>query len=72
MLDIDCREDSLHVKIKYCPAVSYLKKTGRKISKWYKYTTETVMEVLAAKTGYKFQMCFYDESTGAAEYLFEL
>ena len=72
VLEITCKGNNLHVKIKYCPAVSYLKNSGREISKWYKYTTETVMEVLAAKTGYKFKMCFYDESTGAAEYLFEL
>ncbi len=62
--------DVLEVKIKYCPAVKYIKSIGKRVSKWYPYTTKVVMEVLAEVAGYKFNMKYYDEETGAAEYSF--
>lgn len=65
-------EDGLEVSVAYCPAVKHLKSTGRVISKWYRYTTETVMEVLAAAGGYKFTMDLYCEETGAAKYHFSI
>ena len=60
----------LTVNVKYCPAVKHLKKTGREVSKWYVYTTETVMQVLADQAGYKFEMEAYDEENGNARYTF--
>lgn len=61
----------LMVNVKYCPAVKHLHETDRKVSAWYPYSTETVMRTLAVQTGYRFQMCSYDEETGAAHYQFE-
>lgn len=63
-------KDTLYVKVISCPAVSYLKKSGRTVSKWYCYTTQTVMETMAKEAGYKFTLLSYDYETGAAEYKF--
>ena len=64
-------EDRLLVLVEECPAVKHLRATGREVSPWYRYTTETVMEVLADRCGLRFIMVSYDEDTGAAEYRFE-
>ena len=61
----------LNVTISECPAVKYLKnELGREISPWYRYTTEIVMEVLAAECGFAFVMDSYNEENGAAAYHF--
>ena len=61
----------LEVYISACPAVTHLHKTGREVSHWFPYTTETVMEVLAQAAGCRFAMLSYDEATGKARYRFE-
>lgn len=66
----DTEEETLKVKIKYCPAVKHLHETGRKVSRWYRYTTEVVMETLAKENGLQFEMKYYDEESGACEYCF--
>ena len=68
--EILCDGKTLTVNVKYCPAVKHLKETGRVVSPWYRYTTETVMQVLAEKAGLTFTMESYDEQTGAARYTF--
>lgn len=70
-LTINYTPDKLEVKISYCPAVKHLKETGRVVSDWYVYTTETVMETLAKCGGFKFEMKSYDAETGKAEYCFQ-
>lgn len=70
-LKLDRTDAKLTVTVSSCPAIAHLKNTGRTISKWYRYTTEIVMEVLAEKAGYIFHMDSYDEETGAAIYTFE-
>jgi len=67
-LVLNVNENALNVTILYCPAVKHLHATGRVVTKWYRYTTEIVMEVLAAAAGCKFVMESYDEETGAAKY----
>ena len=71
-LTVDLAEDeaSLQITVDYCPAVRHLKATGRSVSKWYRYTTEIVMETLAKSVGSVFCMDSYDEETGAASYHF--
>ncbi len=64
--------DSLTVHVRYCPAVRHLRQTGRIVSPWYRYTTETVMRILAEKAGAVFSMIQYDEETGAACYTFTM
>jgi len=69
-VEVSVTNDALRVKVKYCPAVKHLCATGRDVSKWYRYTTEMVMERLAQAGDYRFDMSYYDEQTGAAEYSF--
>lgn len=64
-------DNTLKVTITYCPAVKYLHETGKEVSKWYKYTTQDVMQTIADECGLTFVMDCYDEETGAAEYRFE-
>lgn len=61
----------LEVYVSACPAVTHLHKTGREVSHWFPYTTETVMQVLAEAAGSRFKMLSYDEATGKARYRFE-
>lgn len=61
---------TLSVKIAFCPAVKHLKKTGRDVSSYFRYSTEYIMEALAENTGLEFIMDSYDEETGAAAYRF--
>lgn len=63
-------DNALHVAIAYCPAVKHLRETGRTVSSWYPYTTETVMKTLADEGGFHFSFDRYEELTGAAEYHF--
>lgn len=69
-LEITKEGDKTVVTIKYCPAVKHLVETGRTMSKWYRYTTEVVMDIFAKAAGLTFTMESYDEATGAARYTF--
>ena len=70
VLKTELTEDALTVTVSECPAVKHLKATGRDVSRWYRYTTEYVMAVLAEAGGYTFSMEAYNEETGAAKYSF--
>ncbi len=70
-LEMDISENALCVNIKYCPAVQHMKQSGKVPSKWYKYTTQTVMTVWAEKAGVDFEMLSYDDESGAAKYCFK-
>jgi hypothetical protein len=52
------------------PAVKHLRDTGRTVSKFFRYSTESVMQTLAEEGGVRFEMLFYDDETGAASYRF--
>ena len=69
-LELKLTDNRLEVTIRRCPAVTHLHNTGRKVSPWYRYTTEDVMGTLAADNGYTFGMDAYDEAIGAAAYHF--
>jgi len=70
VLHIESDAKSLRVRIDYCPAVKHLHDTGRKVSEWFRYSTETVMKTLADIGGLTFTMEKYDDATGAAAYSF--
>ena len=63
-------DHTLQVTINFRAAVKHLHETGREVSKWYRYTTESVMAALAKAVGLTFTMERYDEATGAAAYTF--
>ena len=71
LLKTERTEKGVYVQISACPAVTYLHKTGRDVSAWFRYSTEVVMETLAACADLTFTMVSYDEATGQAEYKFE-
>lgn len=64
------RDNGFEVEIQYCPAVKHLHHIGRKVSPFFRYTTEFVMAALAAECGAIFTMQNYDEETGAARFTF--
>lgn len=69
--DAICMEldgESLQVKIKYCPAVTYMKSQGHQPCKWYKETTSVVYDVLAKACGYTFELISYNEENGQSEW----
>ncbi len=67
----ELKDDSLTVKVSYCPAVGQLIKRGSKVTPWFSYSTSAVMARLAEKAGVKFTMVSYDDATGACEYRFD-
>ena len=69
-VEFQLEEDKLSVTVHWCPAVRYLKKIGREISKWYPCTTSVVMGVIAESCGLAFQMGDYDADTGKTAYTF--
>jgi hypothetical protein len=71
VLTLERTEHTLSVKITECPAVKHLHSTGREVSPWFRYSTETVMQTLADCGGLRFTMVSYEEATGKAEYKFE-
>jgi len=70
-LEVIQDDDSLTVKITYCPAVKHLRKTGREVSQWFSMTTSVVMGTLAEAGDLTFEMERYDPETGAAQYRFQ-
>ena len=64
------KDGSLVVRVAYCPAVKHLLSTGRTVSSYYRYTTESVMAIFAKEADLDFTMISYDEETGAAAYKF--
>jgi hypothetical protein len=69
-LSMELTDNSLSVKIAYCPAVRHLRKTGREVNQWFELSTKTVMETIAKECGYRFTMGEYDAETGATSYCF--
>lgn len=69
-LEILQDDNSLTVKIAYCPGVKHLRKTGREVTPWFSMTTTVVMETLAKAGDLDFKMEHYDVDTGAAQYRF--
>ncbi len=71
-VDLILNENSLTVEVSYCPAVKHLKETGRKVSGFYRYTTEYVFKTLAENLNLSFVMQNYDDISGASSYTFSV
>ena len=71
LLIIESSDGSLNVTVKSCPAVLHLKKTGRSVSPWYRYTTELVMNNLASAADADFSLHYYNETDGSTSYSFK-
>lgn len=70
VLHIERTDNSLNVKVDYCPAVKFLKSIDKKVSDYFEYSTKAVMQTLADIGNVKFEFVFYDKETGKAEYHF--
>ena len=66
-VEIEFSEKTLSVKVKYCPAVRYMKSQGHTPSKWYKMTTSVVYDQLAKDCGIHFEMGAYNEENGQTD-----
>lgn len=60
----------LKVRVVKCPALEYFKQIGHSVSKWYGETTKTVYSALADMFGGSFNLKYYNEEDGSAEYEF--
>lgn len=67
---ISLDNDKIVVEVLYCPAIKAMKEQGHIPSKWYKYTTSTVNQVIAENSGLVFLMDGYNELTGKTKYSF--
>ena len=63
-------DNCLTIKIIKCPALDFMKQIGHTPSKWYGETTKTVYPTLAQMCGLKFELSFYNEEDGSAEFKF--
>lgn len=70
-IEIISNENEISVKVKYCPAIEFMKKSGHVPSKWFKQTTILVNRVIAEQSGLIFEMGQYDELTGKADFIFK-
>ena len=71
-IEINLAENILYVKVKYCPAVKYMKEQGHTPSKWYKMSTIVVYDQLAKDCGLKFAVGDYNDENGQTEYSFSI
>lgn len=63
-------KDGLLVKVKYCPALRFLRNQGICVTPLFHLSTESVMETVANNSGFGFSMDEYDFNTGKASYRF--
>ena len=69
-LHVEETEKRLKITIDKCPAITYMKSVGHKISKWYKQTTYITYEVLAKMCGLDFFVEYYNEEDGSTSFFF--
>lgn len=59
-------DGELTVRVKACPAVAHMRRSGVAPSPLYRETTDAVMRAVCEGTPYAFELVSYDEATGAA------
>ncbi|MCL2518240.1 MAG: hypothetical protein FWF15_06720 [Oscillospiraceae bacterium] len=69
-LSISLNENILTVEIAYCPAIKFMLESGYEPSRWYIETTRTVNNVIAAESGFQFELIDYNIENGKALYRF--
>lgn len=67
-IHMDLTENELIVTTDSSPAVTAMKKAGYEQSAWNKLTAPVIYGRLAEKSGFLFEMQYYDESTGASHF----
>ena len=69
-LQMQLREDTLDVEIRYCPAIKHFKTREFVPHPCFEMSTSVVYDVIAEESGLHFEMISYDQDTGAAKYRF--
>ena len=69
-LHVEQTEKELKITIDKCPAITYMKRVGHQVSKWYKQTTYITYRVLAKMCGLDFLVEYYNESDGSTSFSF--
>lgn len=69
-LSLTTGDGTIDVKVKWCPAVRYMKSNGHNPSKWYVETTSVLYQAIADLAGVGFRLDSYDPENGAAEFCF--
>lgn len=59
-------KDELDIRVKKCPAVEHMKKSGISLSPLYYEATKTVNEAICEGTPFAFELLEYDDETGAS------
>lgn len=59
-------EDELVIRVKKCPGVSHIKKSGMQLSPLYYELTGTVNRAVCEGTAFAFELLEYDRETGAS------
>lgn len=67
-LNLEIKNETLYVEIKYCPALAYFKSENYTPCKWYYHTNTTIYDIIARGSGYNFNLISYDEVTGKAQW----
>lgn len=62
--------NTLTIEILRCPAISYMRKIGHPVSRYYRYTTTLLYKRLSENSGLNFSLLYYDDATGAARMQF--
>jgi hypothetical protein len=68
--EIRSGENDLEMKIARCPAVSYIRKSGFRVSDLFRETTETLFEAICEDTPFGFRMEEYEPETGKSRFRF--
>ena len=67
-LNVEIKDGTLFVDIKYCPALAFFKSENYTPCKWYHHTNTTIYDIIAKESGYNFTLISYDENTGKAQW----
>jgi hypothetical protein len=63
--------DILYVKVKYCPAVTFMRENGVDVYENYSLTSNVVYKTLAEDAGLEYEMQSYEKQTGKALHVFK-
>lgn len=63
---LELNDDALTVRVDACPAVTYMRAHGHRVSPLWRETTATVYRAICAGTDYDFELLEYDDETGAS------
>ena len=69
-IEIMLTDDSLMLKIRKCPAVTHMRRSGVCVSPLFYETSKTVCTTICDGTPYSYRLVSYDDDTGAAIQLF--